>query len=94
MTLKMFSKFVLPMMACVSFAQLGAEEWKAPEDVVTVVARESGREALVTGLGELEGDSLKAQERLVRRFLPGGDLASWLSPEEQVVMMKTWAKAS
>ena len=73
--------------------QVEAEEWSTPKDVVSVVTRESGREALVKGLSELEGESLRAQSKLIGRFLPGGDLAFSMSPDQQVVMMATWAKA-
>ena len=88
-----FPKLVFPLIVCVCLAQASAEDWKAPEDVIHVVSRELEREGLVKVLSELEGESLKAQSKLIGRFLPGGDLAAWASPEQQAVMMKAWAKA-
>lgn len=93
MNCQMFLKFILLLMVSVWMVQVGSGEWNASEDVASVVASGSGREALVKGLSELEGDSLKAESKLIERLLPGGDLATWMSPEQQVVMMKTWAKA-
>jgi len=94
MNRQMFSKIILGLAVAVNIFQVGAEEWKAPEDVVSVVTRESGREALVKDLSGLEGESLKAQTKLIERFLPGGDLAFRMSPDQQAVMMTTWAKAN
>ena len=91
MNRQMFFKFILLLMVSVWMVQLGAGEWNASEDVASVVARESGREALIKDLSELEGDSLKAHSKLIERLLPGGDLATWMSPEQQVVMMKIWS---
>lgn len=88
------------VLATLAWPSIGEADWKerlqSAEDPMTVwsqAVRAREKEALASALTELDDEALPASGKLVKRLIPGGDLAAHSSEELQVKLVGLLPKA-